>query len=180
MPSLNPKYFLRKGIVDFYRRQLPAAYDSFAKAAQSQGWQVREAVAAGLADMISPMVYAEQKRPSVIDSVNWTPPDHLIINMGNIADHRLMVMAEGFLQQSRFQPQNLMEHKFREAMQNAFDLLGNLMINDPAYPVRFSAALFLTHQFRGEQQMYIQMLLDKAAQRETNDLVRSYLQQFTG
>lgn len=171
---------VKQAIIALCRCQLPLAFSAFVALYQSPNWQIRDIAIAGFGDMLDVKFYEGKKSASVIMAANWQPPEHLPKTPPPIPIHRLLLMAEGFMQDSRFQPQNITEAKFRQAMRQSLNMLESALLHDPYYLVRFSAFAVLTHVMDSDKQHLILSTLQKARRQESNKLLSDALESYMG
>lgn len=171
---------IKQGIVALCRCQIPLAFSAFQQVYDSSNWQVRDIAVAGFGDLVDVKFYDGQKTASAILAANWQPPDDLPKTQPPIPLSRLMLMVDGFMQDSLFQPQNITEAKFRQTMRESLKLLENILLHDPHYLVRFSALAVLTHVLDEDKQYAIRPILQKARRHETNKLLCDALEGYLG
>ncbi len=171
---------VKQGIIALCRCQIPLAFITFQAVYESPNWQLRDVAVAGFGDILDDDFYQGKKAASVILAANWQPPAGLPRTPPPIPVPRLLMMLDGVMLNSQFQPQNITELKFRNAMRHTFEMLENILLYDGHYLVRFSAFAVITHLIQGDKQIFILPILKKAYQQESNKLLKDALESYLG
>ncbi|MCL4879973.1 MAG: hypothetical protein KJ064_25180 [Anaerolineae bacterium] len=176
----SSRQMVKHGIIALCRCQIPLAFTTFQAVYHSPNWQLRDIAVAGLGDILDTKFYAGEKAASAILAANWQPPGTLPKTPPPIPIKRLLLLADGFILDSQFQPQNPTEIRFRNAMRQTLKMLENILLNDAHYLVRFSAFAVLTHVIGEDKRHFILSTLKKAQRQETNPLLSDALASYMG
>lgn len=169
---------VKHGIIALCRCQIPLAFTLFQAVYESPNWQLRDVAVAGFGDILDTDFYQGKKAASVILAANWQPPPTLPKTAPPVPVHRLLIMLDGVMLDSQFQPQNVTELKFRNTMRHTYEMLENILLCDGHYLVRFSAFAVITHLLKEDKQIFIQPILKKAHRQESNKLLRDALESY--
>ncbi|MBZ0310106.1 MAG: hypothetical protein K8I82_28860 [Anaerolineae bacterium] len=169
---------VKQGIIALCRCQIPLAFTTFQSVYESPNWQLRDVAVAGFGDILDADFYQGKKSASVILAANWKPPAAIPKTSPPVPIQRLLIMLDGIMLNSQFQPQNVTELKFRSTMRHTFEMLENILLHDAHYLVRFSAFAVITHLIQDDKHIFILPTLKKAYQQEDNKLLKNALESY--
>jgi HEAT repeat protein len=173
----NPQYF-RRAVHSLLSHDLGAALQALQTLAPHPQWAIRDAVVAGLSDILSPHPYQAGGMFSLPDLLGW-PVDPSRFK-SRLSGERILDLQAVYLSPRLWRPKSISEHKALYALQGAKKLLERILLYDADARVRASSLAVLGFLLDHEAHPTLEALLERAYQHEQTAFLRHTLAAYLG